>query len=104
VNAQVQLSGSIAQFGRTGLLTEIANHFVADFVVNAEAELARTAATAPALAETATAAAAPTAPSDAPARATQAGEPLNAGALLWSVIKGWFRSVFRGSENRSGAR
>src|ERR1700748_1073272 len=39
VIADVQLSGSIAQFGRTGLLTEIANQLVAEFVKNAETEL-----------------------------------------------------------------
>ena len=39
VTADVQLSGSIAQFGRTGLLTEIANQLVAEFVKNAETEL-----------------------------------------------------------------
>src|ERR1700748_3317922 len=41
VVADVQLSGSIAQFGRTGLLVEIANQLVAEFVKNAEAELGR---------------------------------------------------------------
>src|SRR6201999_718087 len=39
VTADVQLSGSIAQFGRTGLITEIANQLVAEFVRNAETEL-----------------------------------------------------------------
>src|SRR6201999_4515047 len=39
VTADVQLSGNIAQFGRTGLLTEIGNQLVAEFVKNAEIEL-----------------------------------------------------------------
>ena len=40
VDADVQLSGSVAQFGRTGLLTEIAGVLIATFVQNAEAQLA----------------------------------------------------------------
>src|SRR5438477_3591571 len=39
VDSDVQLSGTIAQFGRTGLITEIANALVADFVTNAEAAI-----------------------------------------------------------------
>lgn len=109
VDADVQLSGSIAQFGRTGLLTEIANRLVADFVTNAEAELARAAPSVATPAGPGTASpegevqAAP--PADAPARATSAGKPLNASALLWAVIKSWFRSLFGGSpKERSDTR
>jgi carbon monoxide dehydrogenase subunit G len=39
VDAVVQLSGSIAQIGRTGIIEEIAGVLVADFVRNAEAAL-----------------------------------------------------------------
>lgn len=39
VDANVQLSGSIAQIGRTGIIEEIAGVLVADFVRNAEAAL-----------------------------------------------------------------
>jgi len=46
VDSDVQLSGSIAQFGRTGLITEIANALVADFVANAEAAMGARAAPA----------------------------------------------------------
>lgn len=40
VDADVHLSGSIAQIGRTGIIEEIANLLVADFVRNVEAALA----------------------------------------------------------------
>ena len=39
VDADVQLSGSIAQIGRVGLIEEIANVLVADFVQNVETAL-----------------------------------------------------------------
>jgi len=39
VDADVQLSGSIAQIGRSGLIEEIANVLVADFVQNVETAL-----------------------------------------------------------------
>jgi uncharacterized protein len=40
IESDLQLSGTIAQFGRTGLITEIANALVANFVTNAEAAMA----------------------------------------------------------------
>ncbi|MEQ9690494.1 MAG: SRPBCC family protein [Bauldia litoralis] len=39
IDADVQLSGAIAQFGRTGIIHEIANVLIADFVRNVEARL-----------------------------------------------------------------
>ena len=39
VDSDIQLSGTIAQFGRTGLISEVANVLVADFVQNAEAAM-----------------------------------------------------------------
>lgn len=76
VEADVQLSGTIAQFGRTGIITEIANQMVADFVRNAERHLATpaTPAVAPA--------------SGAVARdAEMDRKPLNFLGLLWAVVK-----------------
>ncbi len=43
LDADVQLAGSIAQFGRTGLIQEIATLIVGDFVKNVEARLPSTA-------------------------------------------------------------
>ena len=39
VDSDVQLSGAIAQFGRTGIIAEIANAMVAEFVRNVETKI-----------------------------------------------------------------
>lgn len=93
VDADVQLSGSIAQFGRTGIIEEIASVLIADFVSNVETRLAPAPA-APAEAGTVSEAAA-TAASARPTAAPAAKAPLSGGRLLWLAIRGWFRSLFR---------
>jgi uncharacterized protein len=93
VLADVQLSGTIAQFGRTGLIAEIANQLVGEFVRNAETELgARSAAVAEA----------DNVQADSPAesvaqlsRASGAVKPLNTTSLLVAALRGWLRSLFR---------
>ncbi|TCR60796.1 SRPBCC family protein [Bosea sp. BK604] len=89
VEADVQLSGTIAQFGRTGIIAEIANLLVADFVRNAEAELAVSAVPAAG----ATAAAEPAAPAPAPAPQRAAAKPIGGFALLLAALKSWFASL-----------
>ncbi len=87
VDSDVQLSGTIAQFGRTGLITEIANALVADFVTNAEAAIGarqpRAGMTADEMDQAARAAVAP------PAR------PIGGFALLLVALRGLFKSLFR---------
>lgn len=79
VDSDVQLSGTIAQFGRTGLITEIANALVADFVANAEAALQPQAAAA-----------------DAPvAAAATVPRPIGGFALLLTALRGLLKSMFR---------
>jgi carbon monoxide dehydrogenase subunit G len=73
VDSDVQLSGSIAQFGRTGLITEMANVLISDFVSNAEAALQ--------------------APQPAAPRAS-AARPLGGFALALAALRGWFKSRF----------
>jgi uncharacterized protein len=93
VRADVQLSGTIAQFGRTGLIAEIANQLVGEFVKNAEAELgARSAVTV----------AGDDAQADSPVRSVAqsplgsgAVMPLNTASLLVAALKGWLRSLFK---------
>lgn len=87
VDADIQLSGTIAQFGRTGLITEIANVLVADFVRNAEAELAPAAPTSPE-------AGAPSAAPAAEPRAAASAKPISAFALFMAALKAWLRSLF----------
>jgi uncharacterized protein len=89
IAADVQLSGSIAQFGRTGLLTEIANQLVAEFVKNSETELGSRNAPAGAVS---------TGP-DNPALNSSSGsgavKPLNTTSLFFAALKAWFASFFK---------
>jgi carbon-monoxide dehydrogenase small subunit len=105
VNADVQLVGPIAQFGRTGIVNETANVLIRQFVQNVEAKLAAmpaaatataasssaaTASGGAAAAAAASSAAAKPAPAPAPAPANQ----ISAFALLGAVIASWFRRLF----------
>jgi len=85
VDSDVQLSGTIAQFGRTGLISEIANVLVADFVRNAEARMVAADASAEGGAS-----AAEVAPAHIPA-----ATPISGFGLLLAALRGWIRSFFR---------
>ena len=89
VVADVQLSGSIAQFGRTGLLTEIANQLVAEFVRNAEAELGQRNAPAGGVQ------AAPGAATPATSGGSGVVKPLNPTSLFFAALKAWLASLFK---------
>lgn len=96
VDADVQLSGAIAQFGRTGIITEIANVLIQDFVRNAEAALAvpepePAAPVAPAAAGSPAPPSAPAAPRTAPAAST----PISGFSLLAAALKAWLRGLLR---------
>ncbi len=89
VDSDVQLSGTIAQFGRTGLITEIANALVADFVTNAEADIGARQPTAGMTADE----------MDQAARAAVAppARPIGGFSLLLVALRGLFKSLFRPS-------
>lgn len=87
VDADIQLSGSIAQFGRTGIIEEIASVLISDFVANVDTKL--TPASAAGTAESSDGSA------RAPASAAQTKAPLSGGRLLWLAFKGWIRSFFQ---------
>jgi len=91
VDSDIQLSGTIAQFGCTGLISEVANALVANFVRNAEVELGSAHSSTPG-AEAAV---------DASAANTTAGSPIGGFALVGLLIKGLFRSLFRRSSGKS---
>ncbi|MDI4234891.1 SRPBCC family protein [Bradyrhizobium sp. Arg237L] len=94
VLADVQLSGTIAQFGRTGLITEIANQLVREFVRNAETELgARSAAAAAEAGSPQADSLTKSAPQFAPG--SGAVKPLNTTSLLLAALKGWLNSLFK---------
>jgi carbon monoxide dehydrogenase subunit G len=91
VTADVQLSGSIAQFGRTGLITEIANQLVAEFVRNAETELGNRSPAAAGLSQgDASAASASQSPN-----VSSPVKPLNTTSLFFAALKNWLKSLFQ---------
>ena len=97
--SDVQLSGAIAQFGRTGIITEVANVLVADFVRNVEARINAAAAVAPAPAAAGDAAEAsaspdPVAPVTPSRSAPPPSKPIGGFRLFFLALKGWFRSLF----------
>ncbi|WP_347310745.1 CoxG family protein [Defluviimonas sp. SAOS-178_SWC] len=85
VDADVQLSGPIAQFGRTGIIEEIASVLISDFVGNVETKMAPTGA----------AAAEPVGNTRESEARAQPKAPMSASRLLWLAIVGWFRSLFQ---------
>lgn len=91
VTADVQLSGSIAQFGRTGLITEIANQLVAEFVRNAETELGNRSPAAAGLSRDDASAA----PASQSPNVPNAVKPLNTTSLFFAALKSWLKSLFQ---------
>ncbi|ODN72315.1 SRPBCC family protein [Methylobrevis pamukkalensis] len=89
VESDIQLSGTIAQFGRTGIIAEIANILVADFVRNVETRLQ---AAAPVAATADGSVATPAAPVAAPPAETK---PLGGFRLLLLALKGWIRNLVK---------
>jgi carbon monoxide dehydrogenase subunit G len=84
VQSEINLAGSLAQFGKAAVMQEIANRITAQFVTNLEGRLA---ASAP---EEAVAT-----PPSPPPPPVAAAKPLDAGGLLWSVLRDRIVSFFR---------
>jgi uncharacterized protein len=95
VDSDIQLSGTIAQFGRTGLISEVANALVTNFVRNTEAELGSAGSSTPGAGAATEAAAVAN---------TTAGSPIGGFALLALLIKGLFRSWFHRGDGKSESR
>ncbi|MET4290546.1 carbon monoxide dehydrogenase subunit G [Bradyrhizobium sp. LB8.2] len=89
--SDINLAGPLAQFGKGPIVQEIANRITAAFVANFESRL-----TAAAAVSSDTAAAAPAAP-------TRPQQPLDAGGLLWAVLRDRLRSFVRGLFGKSPA-
>ena len=83
LDADIQLSGPIAQFGRTGIIHETATILIGQFVQNVEDRLKTNIRP-----DDNSAAAAP------PDKVPEAGRSLNAGAVLWMLIRSYFRRIF----------
>lgn len=98
VDADIQLSGAIAQFGRTGLIDEVATVLIGDFVKNAEAELGSEAGSSGVAGATQAGSAAGTAsPSDGRPASAAPTASLGVMRLLLISITAWVRSLFRRS-------
>jgi carbon monoxide dehydrogenase subunit G len=81
IDADVQLSGPIAQFGRTGIITETAGILIGQFVKNVEERLAALPGE-------------PVAPTMAPARAlAPAANQISALKLLGALVTSFFRRL-----------
>ena len=90
IDADVQLSGSIAQFGRTGIIQEITATLISDFVTNVEQALPpREALSVGAEGEESDTVAPSTRPG--PARRELSGT-----RILWLSLRNWVRSLFSG--------
>jgi hypothetical protein len=79
VVSDINLAGSLAQFGKGAIMQEIANRITAEFVRNFEQALL---------------AASGSAPVEATVSRPQS-QSLDAGSLLWSVLRERFLALFR---------
>jgi carbon-monoxide dehydrogenase small subunit len=94
VVSEINLAGALAQFGKAGVIHEVAGRLTNDFVRNFEAKLEA----APRIGEAAasgTISASPTAFESAGTPPAQASAPLDAGNLLWSILRDKIASLFR---------
>lgn len=98
VDADIQLSGPIAQFGRTSLFNEVAGVLIQSFVQNAEAQL-----TQPAPASPASGASEPMATASSATAIPAAPKPVSGLSLLLAALKAWLGSLFRGKETGRNA-
>lgn len=98
VDVDFSLSGSLAQFGRSGIVNDLANRITGEFARNFEERLGGQG-------DAESQAAATEAPSDgagrsAPAEERRAPKEIHAGGLFWSVLReriaGFFRRLFGG--------
>ncbi|HET7717679.1 MAG TPA: SRPBCC family protein [Bauldia sp.] len=98
VDADVQLVGPIAQFGRTGIVNETANVLIRQFVQNVEQKLAAMPAAPSAASASSAAAAAASASTPAagssPAPTAAPTNQISALRLFAAVIGSWFRRLF----------
>jgi carbon monoxide dehydrogenase subunit G len=79
VASDINLAGPLAQFGKGAVMQEVANRITAEFVRNFESGLS----------------VAPGPPQNGPHDATASSQPLDAGNLLWSILRARFLALFR---------
>lgn len=79
VASDINLAGPLAQFGKGAVMQEVANRITAEFVKNFEQALS----------------AAPEAAQAGPSETSASSQPLDAGNLLWSILRERFLALFR---------
>ncbi|MEA2977756.1 MAG: uncharacterized protein QOF19_3276 [Alphaproteobacteria bacterium] len=79
VVSDINLAGPLAQFGKGAVMQKVANRITAEFVRNFESALS----------------AAPGAVNAGPQESTASSQPLDAGNLLWSILRERFLALFR---------
>jgi carbon monoxide dehydrogenase subunit G len=79
VVSDINLAGPLAQFSKGAVMQEVANRITAEFVRNFESALS----------------AAPGAVNAGPQESTASSQPLDAGNLLWSILRERFLALFR---------
>jgi carbon-monoxide dehydrogenase small subunit len=85
VVSEIILAGALAQFGKAGVIQEVASRLTNEFVRNFEAKLEAAPRTNDAMAASGTTSASSGASKNA--AANQAPQALNAGSLLWSILR-----------------
>ena len=80
VVSDINLAGPLAQFGKGAVMQEVANRITAEFVKNFEQSLA---------------AAVPGAEQTGVPKFSSSNQPLDAGNLLWSILRERFLALFR---------
>jgi carbon-monoxide dehydrogenase small subunit len=85
VVSEINLAGALAQFGKAGVIQEVASRLTNEFVRNFEAKLEAAPRTNDAIAASGTTSASPGASKNA--ATSQAPQALNAGSLLWSILR-----------------
>lgn len=86
VNCTINLAGALAQFGKAGVIKEIANRITAEFVRNLEAHLAAAAPRGPA---------AEAQDTGMPAGPQPPAQSLDMGKLVWSIVRERIAAFFR---------
>jgi carbon monoxide dehydrogenase subunit G len=79
VASDINLAGPLAQFGKSAVMQEVANRITGEFVRNFESGLS----------------VAPGATRAGPHESTASSQPLDAGNLLWSILRARFLALFR---------
>jgi uncharacterized protein len=93
IRTDLALSGAIAQYGRgAGMIGDLADHLIAEFSRNLEAELARSRAPAPG----------PVPAESPPAEPPRAARPISGLRLAWHLLRRAIARLFKGQTGSAG--